>query len=195
MSEAARRTVLVVAAVCILSACNGTLRFDETPLDGGSDGLDALDRAPDSSVDAVADGPSDATDAPPDAGCLDAGTVPCGWLMAACQPDDDDTCERYCPAGLVCTNGACGTGCVADCRQDSTCAIATGDVSRVECKTGASCTATLGAGSNATCAAGSSCQVRCAGRCAISCQLGATCQLRCGDATDFTTVTGTASCP
>ena len=193
---------LVAAVVCVLGACNGSVRFDETPLDAGRD-----DRAaPDAGSDAVApaDDATDAADVPradgqldgaADGSCGDTGTAPCGWRLAECEASSDDTCEWHCPAGLACTNGACGTGCVAECLDSSTCAIATGDVSRVECKTAAACDITLGGNGNAACAAGSRCQVRCAGRCAISCQPGATCQLRCGAAADFTTVTGTASCP
>ena len=199
MTRGPRATVLVAAAVCVLSACNGTLRFDETPLDAGRDDLNAPDGpsdatdAADDATDATADAPR--LDAAADGSCADAGSAPCGWRLAECEPSSDDTCEWHCPAGLACTNGACGTGCVAECLDNSTCAIATGDVSRVECKAGAACDITLGGSGNAACAAGSRCQVRCAGRCAISCQLGATCQLRCGAAADFTTVTGTASCP
>jgi len=195
-----RGTAWWAAVVGILGACNGSLRFDETPPDGGRDDLNAIDLPSDSATpadnapdaDAPDGGTADSADA---ASCDDAGSAPCGWSLANCEPNDDDTCEQYCRTGLTCTNGACGTGCVADCRENSTCAIATGDVSRLECKGGASCTATLGAGSNAACAARSNCRVTCAGRCAISCQAGATCGLRCGGAADFTTVTGTASCP
>lgn len=191
MTKAARGTVLVAATVCALSACNGTLRFDETPLDAGPDRVNEL---PDSEndLDVPAEG---ATDASGDAACSDAGSTACGWRMTECQAtSDDDTCQWYCAAGLTCTNGACATSCVAECLQNSTCQITTGDVSRAECKAGATCALTLGGGSNAACTAGSSCQVRCTGRCAISCQAGATCQLRCSADADFTTVTGTASC-
>ena len=186
----------LTAVVCALCACNSTLRFDETPLDAGRAGLDAADAPTDSAappddlvdaLDGAGDGPADA------ASCSDAGNAPCGWSQEDCSSKDDDTCERYCRAGLTCTNGACGTACVADCKENSTCGITTGEVSRVECKAGASCTVTLGRGSNAACEAGSTCRIQCFGRCDISCQTGATCQLRCGDA-DFTTVTGTASC-
>jgi hypothetical protein len=195
-AKASRGTVLMAAAVCILSACNGTLRFDETALDAGPDGLAPADlpadaaAPPDGTGDAIVDAPDAA-----DASCGDTGSAPCGWRHTECEPNSDDACEWHCLAGLTCTNGACGTGCVAECLENSMCAIATGDVSRVECRGAASCAITLGAGGNAACTAGSSCQVRCAGRCAISCQVGATCQLRCADAADFTTVTGTASCP
>lgn len=200
MTRPPRGPAWLAAAVGILCTCNGALRFDETPLDARGDGrTDVLtDSAapPDGATDALADAPDGAADAPVDAAsCIDAGNAPCGWSLADCEPNDDNTCERYCRPGLTCTNGACGIGCAADCLENSTCAIATGDVSRVECKAGASCTATLGGGSNAACAAGSSCRIQCAGRCDISCQAGATCQLRCGAAADFTTVTGTASCP
>jgi hypothetical protein len=176
------------------------LRFDETPLDAGRESPNADDAPTDSAgppdgetdgvdaLDGAGDGPADASS------CIDAGNASCGWRMSDCEPNGDDRCEQYCPAALVCTNGTCGTGCVADCQQNSTCSVTAGDISRLECKAGATCTATLGAGANAVCATGSVCQIRCTGRCALSCQVGATCQLRCGDG-DFTTVTGTASCP
>lgn len=196
---------LVAAAIGILSACNGTLRFDETPLDAAREGPDATEEVLGDAAD-PADGVAEATtdaappadgaaDAAADAPCNDASSASCGWRQADCGPDSDDGCEWICAPGLMCTSGACGTGCGAECLQNSTCAIATGDVSHVECKAAASCTITLGGGANAACATGSTCHVRCAGRCAMICQAGATCQLRCGDAPDFTTVTGTASCP
>jgi len=197
VTKAARRTTLVAVAVCLLFACNRTLRFDETPLDASGDGSNAVDAPIESAapVDGATDGDDDATDGAASAPCSDASAALCGWRMSECEPNGDDRCEQYCPPGLVCTNGTCGTGCVADCQQNSTCAIAAGDISRLECKAGATCTATLGGGANAVCATGSTCQVRCTGRCALSCQVGATCQLRCADAADFTTVTSTASCP
>ena len=181
---------VAACALWVALGCNGTLRFDESSADAAVEapadvGVEEAGR--DAGVDQAADLTSDA-------GC---GVDPtsCGWHQAECTAGgEDDNCELHCVTGKACSGGTCGTGCVAECQQNSSCTIAAGDVARVECDQGASCSFQLGAGANAACSNGSNCRVQCDSRCAITCQAGATCQLRCADATVDTPVTGTASC-
>jgi hypothetical protein len=166
--------------------CNGTLRFDEPAADA------ALEAPADSSARDA--GMDEAAEVSTDAAVCTDDALTCGWRLAECGSQGDDDCELHCPSGKACSGGTCGTGCVAECQDNSSCTIAAGDVARVECEQGASCTFTLGGGGNAACSSGSNCRVQCDSRCAISCHSGATCQLRCGTAAS-TMVTGTASCP
>jgi hypothetical protein len=177
---------LAVCALCAAFGCNGTLRFDEST-DAGTEAPGDLPVA-DAGVDQAGDLPAD------EAGC-GADAISCGWRLAECTGGGDDDCELHCPITKACSGGTCGTGCVAECQENSSCAITAGDVARVECEQGASCTFGLGNGGNAACNSGSNCRVQCVGRCAITCRTGATCQLRCADDAAGAPVTGTASCP
>jgi hypothetical protein len=172
---------LLATVVWIAAACNGVLRFDETPLDA-------------SASETVVDVPSgdDAGDASDGAVALCAEPTACGWQIIKCE---DDTCEFHCQPGHACTNAVCGAGCLAECKENSSCSITTGDSGRGECSAGASCTFTVGIGGTATCDADSNCRLQCSGPCLLTCRTGATCQLRCSDQPEAQSVTGRATCP
>ena len=157
---------VAACALWVALGCNGALRFDESSTDAAAEAPVDVPSG-DAGIDQGADLPSDAV---------------CG-------------CELHCLVGTACPGGTCGKGCVAECKENSSCTIATGDGARVTCEQGASCTFELGAGAIAVCSDGSNCRVQCDSRCAINCQTGATCQLRCAGVAAGTAVTGTETCP
>ena len=177
---------VAACALWVALGCNGALRFDESSTDAAAEAPVDVPSG-DAGIDQGADLPSDAV----------CGTDPtsCGWRPIECSVNDDDGCELHCLVGTACPGGTCGKGCVAECKENSSCTIATGDGARVTCEQGASCTFELGAGAIAVCSDGSNCRVQCDSRCAINCQTGATCQLRCAGVAAGTAVTGTETCP
>lgn len=193
--KGARAGALLIAATWLGTACNGALTFDPTPRDAAVAEMQAEtppeDAGPPDTVDDGGDAPDQTI---MDGGCGDS-PASCGWHLTECGPRSDDPCELHCETGRACPGGSCGIGCIAECEQNSSCAITAGDVSHLECNAGASCTLTVGANGNATCVAGSNCRLQCTGHCALNCQTGATCQLRCADATDAQPVTGLTTCP
>ena len=82
---------LLATVVWLASACNGALRFDETPLDA-------------SVSETVVDVPTvdDAGDASDGAGALCAEPTACAWQVDECAPTSDDTCELHCQPGHAC---------------------------------------------------------------------------------------------